>query len=191
MKLLENNSKLIKSKIKNSINSNLLNKIISNSLFSKNSFNFTNLNNIKINKNIVYKLSKSFCSNTEENEFKNADIIKFTYKCNKDNTIMKAEAPEGMNLLKAAHLNNIDLEGACDCSLACSTCHVILEQEIFDSIPPAEENEDDLLDNAFGLSHTSRLGCQIKLTKQFNGTVVTLPSATRNLYVDGYKPKPH
>lgn len=142
--------------------------------------------------NILYTKYKSFCTTVQDDlEFKNADIIKFTYKYNNDNSEVKVEAPEGMNLLKAAHKNNIDLEGACDCSLACSTCHVILEQEIFDSIPPADENEDDLLDNAFGLSHTSRLGCQVKLTKQFNGCVIKIPSATRNLYVDGYKPQPH
>jgi ferredoxin len=53
------------------------------------------------------------------------------------------------------------------------------------------EEEDDLLDLAFGLTHTSRLGCQVIVTKEFEGTTICVPSATRNLYVDGHKPKPH
>ena len=68
-------------------------------------------------------------------------------------------AREGESLLDVAHNNGIDLEGACESSLACSTCHVILEPAIYDSLGEPCEEEEDLLDLAYGLTHTSRLGC--------------------------------
>ena len=71
------------------------------------------------------------------------------------------EAPVGLSVLEIAHQNNIDLEGACEGSLACSTCHVIVDSEWYDTLPDAQEEEEDMLDLAFGLTHTSRLGCQI------------------------------
>ena len=67
--------------------------------------------------------------------------------------------------------------GACDGSLACSTCHVILSQEVYDSLPPPEEEELDMLDLAFDLTDTSRLGCQIKLDKSLEGMVAKVPGA--------------
>lgn len=71
--------------------------------------------------------------------------------------------------------------GACDHSLACSTCHVVLEQDVFDSLGEPDEEEMDMLDLAFGLQDTSRLGCQIKLTKELEGIKVTLPSESINM----------
>ena len=58
----------------------------------------------------------------------------------------------------------MELEGACEASLACSTCHVILPQDIYNELEPAEDDEEDLLDLAFGLTTTSRLGCQVKIS---------------------------
>lgn len=81
--------------------------------------------------------------------------------------------------------------GACEGVCACSTCHVILENDIFDALPEASEEEEDMLDMAFGLTATSRLGCQIKVVKEHDGMTLKLPAATRNFYVDGHKPKPH
>ena len=77
--------------------------------------------------------------------------------------------------------NDSDLEGACDGSLACSTCHVVLEQEYFDMLPEPEEEEEDMLDLAFGLTDTSRLGCQIKLTKELEGIRATIPGGADNM----------
>lgn len=74
---------------------------------------------------------------------------------------------------------------------ACSTCHVILEEEVFESLEEPSEEEEDMLDQAFGLTPTSRLGCQVELTEAMDGIKIKLPSATRNMYVDGHKPKPH
>ena len=103
----------------------------------------------------------------------------------------------GETLLQAAHRTGIEMEGACEGVCACSTCHVILEQKLYDRIledmddGAMGEDEEDMLDMAFGLSHTSRLGCQISVAGYMDGAVFTLPKATRNFYVDGHKPKPH
>merc|ERR1719399_2085387 len=84
------------------------------------------------------------------------------------------------------------LEGACEGSLACSTCHVIVEDKaLFERIPEACEDEEDMLDLAFGLTETSRLGCQIIASEDLDGIRVALPKATRNMAVDGFVPKPH
>merc|ERR1712032_894137 len=83
------------------------------------------------------------------------------------------------------------LAGACECSIACSTCHVILEDEVYDRLEEPEEEEDDMLDLAFGLTPTSRLGCQIIVTEDMDNITVDLPAATRNMYVDGHVPQPH
>lgn len=81
----------------------------------------------------------------------------------------------GMSILEVARKHNIDIEGACEGSLACSTCHVIVEAEDFDRLPDPSEEEEDMLDLAFGLTPTSRLGCQIILTDELDGLTVTLP----------------
>jgi ferredoxin len=98
-----------------------------------------------------------------------------------DGEEVMVDAEIGKTLLEVAHDNEIDLEGACDGSLACSTCHVILEEGLFDELPLPEEEEEDMLDLAFGLTETSRLGCQIKVDKSFEGTVVRLPDGSYDL----------
>ena len=95
----------------------------------------------------------------------------------------EVEAPDGLSVMEIAHRNRIDLEGACEGSLACSTCHVIVAPEWYDRLKPPSEDEEDMLDLAFGLTRTSRLGCQIVMSKDIDGLVVTLPSATRNMMV--------
>lgn len=81
--------------------------------------------------------------------------------------------------------------GACEGSLACSTCHVILDKKSYDELDEPSDEENDMLDLAFGLSETSRLGCQVRLTKSVGGIRARIPSATRNIAVDGYKPPKH
>ncbi|CDR88256.1 probable YAH1-Ferredoxin of the mitochondrial matrix [Sporisorium scitamineum] len=100
-------------------------------------------------------------------------------------------ANEGDDLLSIAHKYDIDLEGACEGSIACSTCHVILEPDVYDSLEEPCDDENDMLDLAFGLTDTSRLGCQVKVTKEQDGMKVQLPAATRNMYVDGHKAGHH
>ncbi|MBF0097732.1 MAG: 2Fe-2S iron-sulfur cluster binding domain-containing protein [Magnetococcales bacterium] len=91
------------------------------------------------------------------------------------------DVEEGMTVLQAAHLYDIPLEGACEGSLACSTCHVIVDPEWFDKLPAAVEDEEDLLDMAFGLTHTSRLACQIVLNDALDGLKVTIPEYSVNI----------
>jgi 2Fe-2S ferredoxin len=98
-----------------------------------------------------------------------------------DGARVEVDAPVGLSILEIAHRNNIDLEGACEGSLACSTCHVIVDPEWYDVLVAAKEDEEDMLDLAFGLTHTSRLGCQIIMTEELDGLTVSLPPGTRNM----------
>eukprot|EP01041_Mallomonas_annulata_P010858 gene10858-22671_t len=122
--------------------------------------------------------------------FDGAKSVNIKWK-NKAGVIKNTEGRVGMTLLTLAHANNIELEGACEGVCACSTCHVILEDDVYQSLPPPSEDEEDMLDQAFGLTSTSRLGCQVRLEEKHDGMLINLPSATRNFYVDGHVPKPH
>jgi len=108
-----------------------------------------------------------------------------------DETKRRVQARVGETLLETAHRNDIDLEGACEGVCACSTCHLIFPKDLYDSLPEPSEEEEDMLDLAFGLTETSRLGCQISVTGEMDGIELEMPKATRNFYVDGHKPKPH
>lgn len=107
-------------------------------------------------------------------------MIKIFFIDQNDNKI-EVEGIEGLSLLEVAHKNKIDLEGACEGSLACSTCHVIVDDNWYPKLKRPKEEEEDMLDLAFGLTQTSRLGCQIIITKEMDGLTVKLPSATRNI----------
>lgn len=100
---------------------------------------------------------------------------------NKDGSEKTIDAINGQTVLELAHQDNLPLEGACEGSLACSTCHVIVDPEFYDKLIPASEEEEDMLDLAFGLTQTSRLGCQIKMTDKLDGLRVSIPSASRNI----------
>lgn len=92
-----------------------------------------------------------------------------------DGTRREVEAPLGLSVLEIAHKHDIDLEGACEGSLACATCHVVVAPEWADRLSEPTEDEEDMLDLAFGLQKTSRLGCQIVITEALDGLVVHLP----------------
>lgn len=94
--------------------------------------------------------------------------IKVHFKDSKGNPIKTVEVNEGDNILDIAHEYDIDLEGACEGSVACSTCHVILSPEHYDMLPEPEDDENDMLDMAFGLTDTSRLGCQVCIYRAIN-----------------------
>ena len=92
-------------------------------------------------------------------------------------------APEGDNLLDIVINNDIDIDGfgACEGILACSTCHVVLSQEDFDRLPDeATDEELDMLDLAFGLTETSRLGCQVCVSKELSGITVRVPEGVND-----------
>lgn len=94
---------------------------------------------------------------------------------NPDGSQDTVEAKVGQSLLDVAIEHDLDVEGACEGTLACSTCHMIIPRPIFDEIPKPSEEELDLLDIASALEDTSRLGCQVKVTPQFNGIKIKLP----------------
>jgi ferredoxin, 2Fe-2S len=98
----------------------------------------------------------------------------------RDGTAREVEAPLGLSVLEIAHRNGIDIEGACEGSLACSTCHVIVDAGWFKRLAEPTEDEEDMLDLAFGLQPTSRLGCQLVMTEALDGLVVRLPGGSRN-----------
>ena len=98
-----------------------------------------------------------------------------------DGTRRDIDAPEGLSVMEIAHRFDIDLEGACEGSLACSTCHVVVDPQWYDKLKPPSEDEEDMLDLAFGLTKTSRLGCQIIMTDELDGLTVQLPEGTINM----------
>jgi 2Fe-2S ferredoxin len=100
---------------------------------------------------------------------------------NADGARREVEAPVGLSVLEIAHRCDVDIEGACEGSMACSTCHVIVEAEWFDRLAAPSEEEEDMLDLAFGLTQTSRLGCQIVIRDDLDGLTVRLPEATHNM----------
>ena len=98
----------------------------------------------------------------------------------RDGTRREVDAPLGRSVLEIARRHDIDIEGACDGSLACSTCHVVVDPDWYDLLQEASEDEEDMLDLAFNLTRTSRLGCQIVITEELDGLTVELPAATRD-----------
>jgi len=91
------------------------------------------------------------------------------------------KAPLGTRLNELKLPEGMELESACEGSLACSTCHVILEEEIYDKLEEPCEEEEDMLDLATELTETSRLGCQIICTKELDGMKIRIPQYQRNI----------
>ena len=102
----------------------------------------------------------------------------------KDGNRKEVDAPVGLSVLEIAHRNDVDIEGACEGSLACSTCHVIVDPQWYGKLKQSSDDEEDMLDLAFGLSKTSRLGCQIIITDALDGLTVSLPKETRNMLLE-------
>ena len=98
-----------------------------------------------------------------------------------EGTRIEAEAAPGDVLLDVAQAAGMPLEGTCEGQMACSTCHVILPPEWFDQLPPAVEDEEDMLDLAAGACRTSRLSCQIVLTDALDGIEVRIPAESRDM----------
>ncbi|XP_068935919.1 adrenodoxin, mitochondrial [Petaurus breviceps papuanus] len=98
---------------------------------------------------------------------------------NRDGEKLTTQGKVGDTLLDVVINNNLDIDGfgACEGTLACSTCHLVFEDHIFEKLEVATDEENDMLDLAFGLTDTSRLGCQIYLTKSMNNMTVRVPEA--------------
>jgi len=90
---------------------------------------------------------------------------------------MSVKAPVGSTLVDVAKAHGVDIQAACGQKLQCATCHVILEKPFFDQLQGPGVREEDLLDSTFTLTDTSRLGCQVRLTKELDGIQCTLPDS--------------
>lgn len=89
-------------------------------------------------------------------------------------------AEPGQRLLDVAWTAKQPLEGACEGVMACSTCHVIVDRDDFEKLPPASEEEEDLLDIASHVTRTSRLACQVLITREIETLSVRIPQDARN-----------
>ena len=99
----------------------------------------------------------------------------------RDGEVTEAEGAPGTALLDVAQACGMPLEGTCEGQMACSTCHVIVAGEWFDKLPPAKEEEEDMLDLAAGVTRTSRLSCQIVLTEELDGLEIKIPAESRDM----------
>jgi ferredoxin len=97
------------------------------------------------------------------------------------NHIQEVRGAPGERLLDLAQAHGQPLEGTCEGQMACSTCHVVVAREDFRRLPPASEEEDDLLDLAWQVRRTSRLACQINLTEEMGTLTVQMPGGAYNL----------
>ena len=95
-----------------------------------------------------------------------------------DGRRLVAEARAGETLLDVARHEDLAIEGACGGSMACATCHVIVDPAFFALLEPASPEEEDMLDLAESLARTSRLGCQITVHAGLDGLVVTVPRSS-------------
>jgi len=98
-----------------------------------------------------------------------------------DGARTKAEAAPGQRLLELAQARGMPLEGTCEGQMACSTCHVIVVEAWFDQLPPASDDEEDMLDLAAGACRTSRLSCQIVLDESLDGIELHIPGESRDM----------
>ncbi|XP_075667282.1 uncharacterized protein LOC142636878 [Castanea sativa] len=126
--------------------------------------------------------SHSFCAKASDkaheewNEEKKKICVTFIEKDGEEKVI---NVPIGMSMLEAALEHDIDIEGACEGSCACSTCHIIVQDmEYYNKLEDPTDEENDMLDLAFGLTEKSRLGCQLIAEHELDGICLALPSAT-------------
>lgn len=93
----------------------------------------------------------------------------------RDGSVREAAGATGARLLDVARADGQPLEGTCDGAVACATCHVIVDPTDFARLPPAQPEEEDMLDFAPDASRTSRLSCQIMLNPALDGLTVRVP----------------
>ena len=106
---------------------------------------------------------------------------------NNDKEILINEKSSNSTILEIAHNNGIDIEGACEGSLACSTCHIIVDKDWYNKLEEPSWDEEDMLDLATELTVTSRLGCQIVLSEKLDGLKVSIPSNNNDIRLNKNK----
>ena len=107
-------------------------------------------------------------------------IVKFQF-VRPDGSIVDVETESGVSVLQVAQEQGLDIEGACEGNMACSTCHVIVDKEHFKALDAASDDEEEMLDLAVGLKPTSRLGCQITVNAKLEGAMLEIPKTSRNM----------
>ena len=102
-------------------------------------------------------------------------MTKITYIENSGNS-HTIEISNGLSVMEGAVQNDIPgIDADCGGSMACATCHVYIQDEWFDKIPKKEDGEEDMLDMAYEPNKFSRLSCQILVSEEMEGLVVTIP----------------
>ncbi|KAL5174943.1 Adrenodoxin-like protein 1, mitochondrial [Glycine soja] len=135
-------------------------------------------------------LSTMITNNTTEEGSEQEQMISVTF-IDKDGEEKHIKVPVGMSMLEAAHENDIELEGKSFDFRILLLRLKILDLEQYNKLEDPTDEENDMLDLAFGLTETSRLGCQVIAKPELDGIRLAIPAATRNFAVDGYVPKPH
>ena len=93
-----------------------------------------------------------------------------------DGNEREIEADVGSTVMETAVNNDVPgILATCGGSCSCATCHVYVDESWIDKLPPAELEEEDMLDTAHDLQENSRLSCQIKVTEELDGLIVTTP----------------
>ncbi|KHN88074.1 Adrenodoxin-like protein, mitochondrial [Toxocara canis] len=149
---------------------------------------------LALNRSFIRYLQTSSSLSAGEYEYQDPksedEVVNVTFIL-RDGTSKKVRGKVGDNVMYLAHRYGVEIEGACEASLACSTCHVYVDEAHLNKLSEPKEEEEDMLDMAPLLKPNSRLSCQIVLTKELNNITLTLPQVTRNFYVDGHVPEPH
>ncbi|KAK2904983.1 hypothetical protein Q8A67_006782 [Cirrhinus molitorella] len=108
---------------------------------------------------------------------------------NRDGKRITVNALTGESLLDVVVNQDLDIDGfgACEGTLACSTCHLIFEEAVYKKLGPITDEEMDMLDLAYGLTDTSRLGCQVCLRKDLDGMILRVPDMISDARVESEK----
>ena len=103
-------------------------------------------------------------------------MAKITFKTH-DNDSHVIDIQNGLSVMEGAVQNDIPgIDADCGGGMACATCHVYVNEEWLDKLPNKEDGEEDMLDMAFEPNKFSRLSCQIIVSDELDGLVVSIPS---------------
>jgi 2Fe-2S ferredoxin len=92
-----------------------------------------------------------------------------------DGSAHNVDVANGTSIMEAGRDANMGIEGTCGGSLSCATCHVVFGADDYARVGPPSEDEMDMLDLAFNVTETSRLGCQIKMSDELDGLTAKVP----------------
>jgi 2Fe-2S ferredoxin len=102
-------------------------------------------------------------------------MTKITY-IESNNKLHTVDVPNGLTVMEGAVQNNIPgIDADCGGSMACATCHVYVKEEWFDKVSKKENGEEEMLDMAYEPNKFSRLSCQLIVTDELDGLIVTMP----------------